>query len=236
MSVIWQLMTIFWCFVGWNKVASDLCVGAKNNAYREFTYNGTSTFIIAMRLVHKRGKIGCYGLSRTNWGCFPVKHTMNIIVTGIHKRSLIFIVRSVLSFGYRTIQNACMQHTCMCHEASILRPMGYRSRKGRTAKQCRKQCKGRITWDTSWILPNLTVLDTKNHRIYPSPTLVNLHSGGWYDLPGYHENSLELVFTEPGFRYLYSGQTFRIWYGEDLHGYTEHDNHGSTCMDVYVFT
>ena len=84
--------------------------------------------------------------------------------------------------------------------------------------------------------PVVFILDTRNKRIYPSPTLVSLRLGGWYDLPGYGMNSPELVFSDPGFRYLYSGQKLRIWYGEDLFDYTESDNHGFTCMDVYVYS
>jgi hypothetical protein len=83
----------------------------------------------------------------------------------------------------------------------------------------------------------LFISDTRNKRVYPSPTLISTRTGGsWYDLPGYGPNSPELVFSDPGFRYLYKGQTMRIWYGEDLHDWTEHDNHGFTCMDVYVYS
>jgi hypothetical protein len=82
----------------------------------------------------------------------------------------------------------------------------------------------------------LFISDTRNQRIYPSPTLISTRTGGWYDLPGYGPNSPELVFSDPGFRYLYYGQKMRIWYGEDLYNYTEGDNHGYTCMDVYVYS
>lgn len=71
--------------------------------------------------------------------------------------------------------------------------------------------------------------------MYPHPSLVRLQRGGKYDLPGYGLYSPQLVFSDPGFHYLYYGQRMRIWYGEDLFNYTEKDNHGFTCMDVYVF-
>ncbi|CAB4013674.1 Hypothetical predicted protein [Paramuricea clavata] len=142
----------------WRKIASDKCVGARNNHYKEFTYTGPHTFIIAMKMVHKKGRIGCVDSAYTRWGCSN-SHPINIIVT-----------------------------------------------------------------------------DTRNKRIYPSPTLISTHTGGWYDLPGYEANSPELVFSDPGFRYLYKRQKMRIWYGEDLHNYTEGDNHGFTCMDVYVYS
>ena len=82
----------------------------------------------------------------------------------------------------------------------------------------------------------LFISDTRNKVIYPSPSLISLHTGGWYDLPGYSKNSPEIVFSDQGFRYLSNGQKIRIWYGEDLFGWTESDNHGFTCMDVYVYS
>jgi hypothetical protein len=66
----------------WRKIASDRCVGARGNHYKEIIYRGQSTFIIAMKLVYKKGKIGCYGGTYTRWGCNAGNPT-NIIVTGI---------------------------------------------------------------------------------------------------------------------------------------------------------
>jgi hypothetical protein len=65
----------------WRKIASDKCIGARNNHYKEFTYTGPNTFIIAMKMVHKKGRIGCYGSAYTRWGCSN-SYPMNIIVTG----------------------------------------------------------------------------------------------------------------------------------------------------------
>jgi hypothetical protein len=65
----------------WRKIASDKCIGARNNHYKEFTYTGSNTFIIAMKMVHKKGRIGCYGSAYTRWGCSN-SYPINIIVTG----------------------------------------------------------------------------------------------------------------------------------------------------------
>ena len=65
----------------WRKIASNKCIGARNNHYKEFTYTGRNTFIIAMKMVHKKGRIGCYGGGYTHWGCTNA-HPTNIIVTG----------------------------------------------------------------------------------------------------------------------------------------------------------
>ena len=78
--------------------------------------------------------------------------------------------------------------------------------------------------------------DTGNKRIFPSPTFVTPGSGNWYALPGYAENSPFLTFDVPGYKWLYNGQKFRVWYGEDLVDFTEHDNVGQTCMNVDIYT
>ena len=78
--------------------------------------------------------------------------------------------------------------------------------------------------------------DTRNKRIFPSPTFVTPVTGNWYELQGYTENSPFLTFAAPGCQWLHRGQKFRIWYGEDLAGYTEGDNRGQTCMDEEIYT
>jgi hypothetical protein len=80
------------------------------------------------------------------------------------------------------------------------------------------------------------VTDVKNIVMYPSPVLVKPYqSGGWYHIPGYFANSHQLAFSDVGPRYMYSGHQMRVWYGEDLYGYTESDNHGLTCFKAEIF-
>ncbi|CAH3020610.1 unnamed protein product, partial [Porites evermanni] len=54
----------------------------------------------------------------------------------------------------------------------------------------------------------------------------------WSRIPGYTglSSTLVLSFDHP---YHSSGETFRLWYGEDLADSTEYDNAGRTCCDVY---
>ena len=54
----------------------------------------------------------------------------------------------------------------------------------------------------------------------------------WSRIPGYTglSSTLVLSFDSP---YYSSGETFRLWYGEDLTNSTENDNAGRTCCDVY---
>lgn len=56
-----------------------------------------------------------------------------------------------------------------------------------------------------------------------------------YWLPGYHENSSELVFNglSPPVR-VAAGDEYRIWYHEDFMDRGERDNDGHTCVDVYA--
>lgn len=85
----------------------------------------------------------------------------------------------------------------------------------------------------------MIITDVNDQVFYPSPRLVEIgingHSG-WYTLPGYTSSSADLVFTDFGYpKFFKSGDKLKVWYGEDLYGYTEDDNHGSTCMDVYAY-
>ena len=83
----------------------------------------------------------------------------------------------------------------------------------------------------------ITITDTDNQVLHPSTYLVQRNTKtGWYQMPGYNGVSPELVFTDfcqPP--YYKKGRKLRVWYGEDLVGYTESDNHGKTCMHVYFF-
>ena len=83
---------------------------------------------------------------------------------------------------------------------------------------------------------NIYVTDAYNQTIYPAPRFTTADNYGFYKLPGFHYNSYQLVFSDFGNPYyLKNGDKLRIWYGEDLLDITEHDNHGSTCMKVFVY-
>ena len=57
----------------------------------------------------------------------------------------------------------------------------------------------------------------------------------YYDLPGYHANSSELVFDglSPPLR-VAAGDEYRIWFQEDFVHKSEEDNDGHTCVEVYA--
>lgn len=75
------------------------------------------------------------------------------------------------------------------------------------------------------------VLTDDQNRIL-APATVNRY--GWYNLAGYTSSSSAVVFCSPKKPHcVFSNSELRLWYGEDLKGYTESDNTGKTCADVY---
>ena len=85
---------------------------------------------------------------------------------------------------------------------------------------------------------NVHISYENNTRIFPanvSGSLV-LKKLFYYKLPGFNENSTEIVFdSTPTPLSVVAGQKFRIWYGEDLKGDGEDNNMGRSCTDVYAF-
>lgn len=67
-------------------------------------------------------------------------------------------------------------------------------------------------WGCNDKLPgNMFVTDIFNAIMYSSNVLINLfHTGGWYRLPGYGHNSLQLVFSDVDTRFIYKNQDIRI--------------------------
>ena len=80
---------------------------------------------------------------------------------------------------------------------------------------------------------NTVITDGSNRVLGPSAAA---KSPGWYQLPGFTSSSSALVFC--GLRKpavcVHSSEDLRLWYAEDLYGYTEADNAGRSCADVYA--
>ena len=56
-----------------------------------------------------------------------------------------------------------------------------------------------------------------------------------YTVPGYDAQSSEIIFSDfPNPLHLSSDQELRLWYEEDLKNYTEIDNDGTSCTDVFA--
>ena len=85
---------------------------------------------------------------------------------------------------------------------------------------------------------NVVITNAHNHIILPPNQLIasgESAAGKWYNELGYSSVSPELVlsvFSDPP--HVSSGQEFRVWYGEDLMNFTESNNDGKVCSDVYA--
>ena len=83
---------------------------------------------------------------------------------------------------------------------------------------------------------NVHITNESNARIFPLSSVVNFDDLVFYKLPGFHQNSAEIVFDSfPVPLSVTTGQRFRVWYGEDLVDKHETDNVGNACIDVYGF-
>ena len=86
-------------------------------------------------------------------------------------------------------------------------------------------------------LVNVVITTSYNHILLPPTQFMTFaHSAGkWSKVPGYNSFSKEIVLSRfyPSF-YVNYGYVFHLWYGEDLVNYTESDNDGKVCVDVYI--
>ena len=81
---------------------------------------------------------------------------------------------------------------------------------------------------------SVAITTSGNHILLP-PSQFITGSGKWSKIPGYNSWSPELVlsvFSSP--LTVTSGQELRLWYGEDLVNYTESDNGGKSCCEVFA--
>lgn len=80
---------------------------------------------------------------------------------------------------------------------------------------------------------NVVLTDHQNRILAPASSTVN-RKHGWYKLAGYTSSSSAIVFCAPKKPHcIFRNSELRLWYGEDLKGYTESGNAGKTCADVY---
>jgi hypothetical protein len=80
------------------------------------------------------------------------------------------------------------------------------------------------------------ITDAENRIIYPSTRVTQLTWHGLYRMPGYNITSPHLVFSDfcaP--QYFEEGRKIRIWYSEDLYDFTDHNNDGTSHMEVYFY-
>ena len=81
----------------------------------------------------------------------------------------------------------------------------------------------------------VTITNLRNTIITPEPPfLKNKPPGKFSDLPPYKSFSPEIILPRLSPYQATSGQKLRLWYGEDLVAFTESDNDGFVCCDVYA--
>ena len=82
---------------------------------------------------------------------------------------------------------------------------------------------------------DVTITTSTNTIISPpSPILNDQRAGLWFELPGYNSLSHEIILPRFSPYSVSLGQELRLWYGEDLVDFTENDNAGWFCSDVYA--
>ena len=92
-----------------------------------------------------------------------------------------------------------------------------------------------ICWKENQINVVITTTANANGILLPPSQFKTSASGTWYKIRGYSDMSPELVlsfFAHP--HSVTAGQELRLWYGEDLMNFTEDDNDGRVCCDVYA--
>ena len=78
------------------------------------------------------------------------------------------------------------------------------------------------------------ITKSNNQVILPLSQFFTYGAGKWSQIPGYNSLSPEIVLSFFAPYSVSSGQQLRLWYGEDLVAYTEGDNGGKVCCDVYA--
>jgi len=96
---------------------------------------------------------------------------------------------------------------------------------------CKTGLSGLSFWGCGTDIISIAITNTDDQLIVPN----KLGGRPWYKLPGYDSKSQRLVFGSPTkFNKVTAGQTLRLWFGEDLRHYTEPDNSGKSCADIYA--
>ncbi|XP_031562543.1 uncharacterized protein LOC116298287 [Actinia tenebrosa] len=84
---------------------------------------------------------------------------------------------------------------------------------------------------------NVIVTDGKDKILYPLNQYIKHTSGLWYYLPAQDsKHSDAIVFSDFDTPlYLHHMMQLKIWYGEDLKNWSETDNQGQVCVDLFGF-
>ena len=81
----------------------------------------------------------------------------------------------------------------------------------------------------------VTITTTANRILLPPKQFLTIPSLEWYKIPGYNSVSPELilsVLSTPN--WISSDQELLLWHGEDLVNFSEEDNGGTVCVNLYA--
>ena len=82
---------------------------------------------------------------------------------------------------------------------------------------------------------NVVITTSSNSIILPPRQFFTLGRGKWSEIPGYNSFSPEIILSFiSGSHSVHAGEHLRLWYGEDHLNWTEGDNDGRVCCDVYA--
>ena len=82
---------------------------------------------------------------------------------------------------------------------------------------------------------SVTITTTANRILLPPKQFLTIPSLEWYKIPGYNSVSPELVLSVLSTsNWISSEQELLLWYGEDLVNFSEEDNGGTVCVNVYA--
>ena len=84
---------------------------------------------------------------------------------------------------------------------------------------------------------NVIITDRRDNVIFPLQQFIKHGSGLWYTMPVVDDkHSDELVFSNFDYPlYLHPYMELRVWFGEDLKNWSESDNQGRVCVDVFGY-
>ncbi|XP_065660476.1 uncharacterized protein LOC136084398 [Hydra vulgaris] len=82
---------------------------------------------------------------------------------------------------------------------------------------------------------SMYITDNKRKMIFPTANQQLIYDAKTYKLPGVSANDNEMKFSKLDYPVPYrrEEQFIEIWNGEDLFNYTEENNSGKVCADVY---
>jgi len=106
-------------------------------------------------------------------------------------------------------------------------------------------CTGQISQWSFWGCGNIVsvkhhvslAITTSSNALLMPPNQFFTYAGGagkWSQLPGYNSFSPEIILPRFSPYSVRRKEELRLWYGEDLADYTESDNAGLVCCNVYA--